>query len=668
MWHEGENYHFFALRGFLFAAELLRLVGVDVYGDDGPRDRLRDMFVAPLRTLFPDLTLPARGDSPYGVSVLQPRFAELWEVGWARTGDPRLESLLAGLYSSDVASGNDAGFSEMAEQEQNRPAQRLSRGLLGWKTLLLSKPEAPRSGNGKWKIGSTLLPQAGVAVLRNGPDRYVSVECGGRAGGHGHPDLLHLTLFAERALLMDFGTASYVTPSLFWYRSTLAHNAPSISGEDQKSRRGWCAAIDQKGRWGWCKAVAEDVLGAGASAVRTIVAGPRCVLDIVDVECSDDVTVDLPVHLLDPMWVSMESWLRIRDASGTEDNTPGDIFELKVTGDLRLDGSCSTTFLPMREGEQLLVSEQPGPPDDQFADGKPMAYLVRRARGQGRWIQCFGTKSDEMVGIRLSRNSISVEYGDGTSDSVTIKEESCRVVDCDGEIHRMGGARRKPEWAPPPKVRKRTIFCPMLARKPSPNDWETAVPKSAVVRLGAGHYRRSETPYGAGRPFSARTAVFAVGSELCFGIRVVKKGVFFRKADAKDPALDNEPPDIHSDGVQCYVGGEEGGGSMPWRGYLLVPVPDSDSVRVASVAGAAGKTSEVAASWVGTPDGFSILVAIDLGAQVQRGQRIPLNIVVNEMYSGRERRAGQLALSGGGWVYLRGDREHPESAIVAEVS
>ncbi len=72
-----------------------------------------------------------------------------------------------------------------------------------------------------------------------------------------------------------------------------------------------------------------------------------------------------------------------------------------------------------------------------------------------------------------------------------------------------------------------------------------------------------------------------------------------------------------------------------WHGFLRVPHPDSESVRVATVAG--------------------------------EGVRIPVNLVVNEMYPDRERRAGQLALSGGGWVYLKGDREHPSSALLAEV-
>jgi hypothetical protein len=44
--------------------------------------------------------------------------------------------------------------------------------------------------------------------------------------------------------------------------------------------------------------------------------------------------------------------------------------------------------------------------------------------------------------------------------------------------------------------------------------------------------------------------------------------------------------------------------------------------------------------------------------QVRGGDRIPFDLLVNEMLPGRLRRAGQLVWSGGGgWVYLRGDRQ-----------
>ena len=665
MWYEGENYHFFALRGFLLAAELLRGAGLDLYGADGPHDRLRDMFVAPLRTVLPNLTLPARGDSPFGVSLLQPRFAELWEVGWSRTADPRLESLLAGLYSANAPAGDDPGLEEIAEQEQNRPASRLHRGLLGWKSLLLMNPDEPSDSHGQWQAGTALLPHAGLAVFRPGADRYVSIECGGQAGGHGHPDLLHLTLYSGQPLLMDFGTASYVTPSLHWYRSTLAHNAPGVSGAGQRSRNGWCAAFDQRGAWGWCRAVAENVLGDGTSASRTIVVGPNVVLDILDVDAPDSVLVDLPVHLLDPDWISVSDWDRLSGRRSVTENTLGEVLELEPSANTILEGMAQTTILLGREGERLLVAERPGPPDDQFADGQPMAFLVRRSRGAGRWVQCYGTSSDRPTGVRTERHSIFVDYGDGTVEKVTIKDDRCRVADRARVTHKLGKPRVRPERKPPAKSRPTVIHCPKLEKLPTPADWESAVPKKAVQKLGAGHYRRSELPFGARKPFHARVSVFVVGTELCFATSIVKSDVTFRSATDPDPAFDNETPDIHSDGLQCYVGGV---GGERWSGYLLVPDPDSDAVRVSAVAGTAGDASAVNAFWTRTPEGYNMVVAVDLGVQPEFGQSVPVNFVVNEMYSKRKRRAGQLAMSGGGWVYLRGDREHAASALLGEVS
>src|SRR5262249_1519442 len=89
LWFEGESYHFFALRGLLLGAEMLRGGGPDLYRALSPAEPLTALFAAPLKTVLPDLTLPARGDAPYGVSLFQPRFAELWEIAWARTDDIR---------------------------------------------------------------------------------------------------------------------------------------------------------------------------------------------------------------------------------------------------------------------------------------------------------------------------------------------------------------------------------------------------------------------------------------------------------------------------------------------------------------------------------------------------------------------------------------------------
>ncbi len=63
-----------------------------------------------------------------------------------------------------------------------------------------------------------------------------------------------------------------------------------------------------------------------------------------------------------------------------------------------------------------------------------------------------------------------------------------------------------------------------------------------------------------------------------------------------------------------------------------------------------------------------MLLRFDAGALFVQGSQVLVQVVVNEMRSGRTRRAGQLALTaGGGWIYLRGDRESPASAAVLEV-
>src|SRR5260370_618004 len=84
-----------------------------------------------------------------------------------------------------------------------------------------------------WSPASVLLESQGLAVLRSG-ERYVSLECGPSGGGHGHPDRLALTFYADGVpWLAAPGTGSYGSRDLGWYRSTLAHNAPRLDGPSQ---------------------------------------------------------------------------------------------------------------------------------------------------------------------------------------------------------------------------------------------------------------------------------------------------------------------------------------------------------------------------------------------------------------------------------------------------
>ena len=70
----------------------------------------------------------------------------------------------------------------------------------------------------------------------------------------------------------------------------------------------------------------------------------------------------------------------------------------------------------------------------------------------------------------------------------------------------------------------------------------------------------------------------------------------------------------------------------------------------------------VRGSWQPTEGGYRITAAISPPgwSAMHNGEGIGFDLLVNEMQPGRLRRAGQLVWSGGGgWVWLRGDRQDP---------
>src|SRR5213596_395652 len=109
MWYEGESYHLFALRGLLTGAGWARLAGVDMFAEPQLAARVRAALLAPARTALPDFTFPARKDSRFGVSLAQPAYLELWEIGLTGCGMRdaggemrELVSWLHALYRADA--------------------------------------------------------------------------------------------------------------------------------------------------------------------------------------------------------------------------------------------------------------------------------------------------------------------------------------------------------------------------------------------------------------------------------------------------------------------------------------------------------------------------------------------------------------------------------------
>jgi hypothetical protein len=118
--------------------------------------------------------------------------------------------------------------------------------------------------------------------------------------------------------------------------------------------------------------------------------------------------------------------------------------------------------------------------------------------------------------------------------------------------------------------------------------------------------------------------------------------------DAENP-LDNEPAAINGDGMQLYVvAGERKGG------WLLVPRDESSDVGILPIEGWE-KGLSVSATWKPTESGYAIVAEVALPSGITD---VALDMIVNETAPERERRRGQLVLSGarGEFVYLRGDR------------
>jgi Heparinase II/III-like protein/Carbohydrate family 9 binding domain-like len=657
MWYEGENYHLFALRGLLTGAGWARLAGVDCWSDSRFAGRLAAALRAPALTALPDLTFPARKDSRFGVSLAQPMYLELWEIGLARLGTSELAGWLTALYGT-AAPRPELFDSYLHDAPIDPVPHPPSRVTLSWWSLVEMLPDLTGDPSG-WRPGSVLLESQGVAVLRSG-DRYAALECGPYGGGHGHPDRLHVTLHAGGThWLPDPGTGSYLSRDLFWYRSTLAHNAPRLDGASQPPGDASCEMFDVGDDWAW-------VVGRFGDLRRAMVSGPRYVVDMVDLAGRDDHLVELPWHLggrgevaTPGRWVP--ATLEDEFVSRVERFVPE--AEGPIVLQLAADGRLLTAHLVFT-GE-LLRGEGPGLP----GDGKRALFYLARARGRNLRIV---TVLEPHVGeptvraVRASGEVVEIETVAGV--------ERHRFTGAGWEIsaggneQSLGGAR---EVAPP--------FEPLLelegptpavaaalsvAAAPPLDGTLTGFDPSEPLQLALeDQYRRSEDAYPGPDELSAVAYAAWDQTALYLAVEVTKPDLCFRAADAAPLHLDNDPDDVHSDGLQVYVGGDGG----RYVGYLVVPNANGtlrarttgDTARDA-VAGAGGEP--VWGGWRRTERGYTVTVAVSWpsDARPHVGARLRFDLLINEMVPGRLRRAGQLVWSGGdGWVWLRGDRQDP---------
>jgi hypothetical protein len=655
LWVEGENYHLFALRGLLIGLDWVRSVGVDPLEEQPVAQRLEAALRAPGLTALPDRTFPARKDSRFGVSLAQPMYLELWERGGevVRSSlDDRGEDILdwlAGLYS--VAAPPAETFdSYLHEAGVPAPAHR-GRADLSWWMLFGMAPtlEADPAG---WQPGSLLLESQGLAVLRTG-GRYASLECGGQGGGHGHPDRLNLILHERGAYwLPDFGTGSYVSRDLFWYRSTLAHNAPQLDGVSQQGGDAICECFEAKNPWAWAR-------GRFGAIARSIVSGPRYLLDVVEFGADMEHQLELPWHLAGRLEVRVPSNWQATEPPGTfvRDAQRAAADDEQVAVLTRVDESGQSLTLSSRGVSELVRANAPGAPDM----GESTFLLFR---GEGRVARFVSVLAPTPADVRVEGEAIAVSIG-GETDRHHPVVDGWEIATAAGQTVRLGGRRAEAR-----------IFRPLIERDPPLRQTGTAVrvdsppaldgtldafDSSAALALDhEDQYRRSEEPYSGPEDFSALASVNWDDDGLYLGVEVIKPDLVLRAADAAPLLLDNEPDDIHSDGLQVYVRLEADG---PVYGFLVVPEPEGEALRVRVAAGYAGSPEMVRGAWAPADVGYILTLELRLPDWESRtySDRIGFDLLINEMLPDRERRSGQLVWSGGsGWVWLHGDRQPPD--------
>jgi hypothetical protein len=667
LWYEGENYHLFALRAWLTGAGWARHAGVDLLEGPEAAARLAAALRAPAVTALPDFTYPARKDSRFGVSLAQPAYLELWEIGLAvqgkregAGGTGELWSWLAALYGAPAAA-QDLMESYLHDAPLDSRSTPHGRSDLSWWSLLEMTPELP-TGVGPWTPRSELLPDQGLAVLRSSR-RYASVECGPAGGGHGHFDRLNLMVHADGTYwLPDVGTASYVTRELFWYRSTLAHNAPRLDGRSQPFGNASCETFDDRGEWVWAR-------GRYGEIARTVLSGPEYLIDVIDLTSREEHVIEVPWHLRGAEVETAGSWSG--DVLADEFVAAVERFVPAQPGNVILQARADGAQLRAHfaTAGELLRAEGPGRPrrPGEAGDGSRERFYLVRARGSGiRIVALLECVADSAVvkTVRVRGDVIEVETLRGMErHSVTPGEWT---VERAGGAVRLAGRRAAEEpFQPllqidaPTKARGHAL---RISDAPALDGTLAGFDVSEPLLLEIeDQYRRSEEPYPGPDEVSAVAYVNWAEDALYVAVLVTKPELCFRAPDAPPLRLDNEPDDVHSDGLQLYLQEREEGDAI---GLLIVPEGEArGGVRVHAVEGTAARPERVRGAWERTDQGYCVTLAIAFTEQARphAGGQMSFDLIVNEMRTDRVRRAGQLVWSGGnGWIWLRGDRQSPE--------
>ena len=461
--------------------------------------------------------------------------------------------------------------------------------------------------------------------------------------------------------LADPGTGSYVSRDLFWYRSTLAHNAPRLDGASQTPGGAVCEAFDSAGEWAWVRGRYEEI-------ARTVVSGPGYLLDVVDLASRAEHVLELPWHFRGAGDVGRGTWnsgeLADDFVSGVEQFVPDGAPPVAL--ELAAGARTLRAFLSF-EG-QLVRAEGPGRP----GEGKRETFYVVRAAGRSaRFVTVLEPvgAAASVRGVRVQGSVIEVDTAGQGLHRHAATALGWEITTSVGRIRLAGARQPEPPFEPLLELDKPTpaVGAALRVAAPPPLDgsldgFDTSEPLRLALE---DQYRRSEEPYPGPDDFSAVAHAAWDDDALYLAVEVVKPELCFRPGGAPPLRLDNEPDDIHSDGLQVYLAGDEASGNGHEAiGYLIVPEAEGGVLRVHATSDTSGDPHGVWGAWVRTERGYRVTLGLVWpdggggGPRAHVGGRRRFDLLVNEMLPGRTRRAGQLVWSGGnGWVWVRGDRQ-----------
>jgi hypothetical protein len=178
------------------------------------------------------------------------------------------------------------------------------------------------------------------------------------------------------------------------------------------------------------------------------------------------------------------------------------------------------------------------------------------------------------------------------------------------------------------------------------------------VALGEAHYRRTEATWREAEEPGAEVSLEWTGRELRVAVDVRKAGEPIFVPDGATNRYDNEPADINGDGLQLYLRRGDARGA-----WVIVP-RDSAQLRVRPISGWTDLEAPTG-TWRRTEAGYAIELSVPVGDETGTTSPLHFDVIVNEIASGRERRRGQLVLSGadGEFAYLTGDRHDPSRLL-----